>query len=434
MICLNVGGGRYADEMAETLSAAQARRVALGAQGFTRRRPTATVSPRHVHGVMEHLGVLQIDSVNVFARSHYLPLFSRLGSYDPALLDRVFLSRTTHYVEYLAHEATFVPIEDWALWRFRMDAFRSRWENDSNSWLRQNARTIAWVKDELRERGPLRPAQLRADAPRERGAWWDWDDVKQALEHLWRIGDVAISGRRGFERHYALEEQVIPAEVRERVVPREDAIRELVRRAARSTGVATEHDLADYYRIRDRKAVRVAIDDLVDAGEIQPVQVRGWERGGRPAPSWMHRDAVVPRRVDAAAILTPFDPVVWFRERALRVFDCDYRIEIYVPAHKRQFGYYSLPVLVGDRIVARVDLKADRASSTLQVQAAWWEPQSHIDDAELIARELALAASWQGLENVSVSGWGDAADAVAQALQSAHAGVQRHVHARESSA
>jgi len=433
-VVVHVGGGRYADDVTETLSAVQARRIALAAQGFTRRRPTAVVSARHVHRTMQQLGVLQIDSVNVFARSHYLPLFSRLGSYDPALLDRVCLSRTTHYVEYLAHEATFVPVDDWSLWRFRMEAFRNRWERDPDSWLSQNARTIAWVKDELRTRGPLRPAQLRADAPRERGTWWDWDDVKLALEHLWRTGDVAISGRRGFERQYALEEQVIPTEVRERVVPREDAIHELVRRAAASSGVATESDLADYYRVRDRAAIRRAIDDLVDSGELRPVQVRGWERGGRPVPAWLHRDAVLPRRIDAAAILTPFDPVVWFRERALRAFDLDYRIEIYVPAHKRRYGYYSLPVLVGDRIVARVDLKADRASSTLQVQSAWWEPQARAEDAEPLARELALAASWQGLENVSVSGWGDAADAVAGALHVERGGILRHVHARQESA
>lgn len=416
--------------MSETLSAAQARRTALAAQGFTRRRPTATVVARHVHTAMERLGVLQIDSVNVFARSHYLPLFSRLGSYDPALLDRVFLARTTHYVEYLAHEATFVPVEDWSLWRFRMDDFRRRW-SAPDSWASQNARTLAWVQDELRDRGPLRPAELRADAPRDRGSWWDWDEVKIALEHLWRIGDVAISGRRGFERVYALEEHVIPEEVRAREVSRQDAITELMRRAARSQGVATETDLADYYRIRDRGAVRRAIDDLVDAGELNPVQVRGWERGGKPVAAWMHRDAVVPRRVDAAALLTPFDPVVWFRERALRAFDLDYRIEIYVPADKRRYGYYSLPVLVGDRIVARVDLKAERASSTLQVQSAWWEPHARPEDAEAVAQELALAASWQGLENISVSGWGDAADAVAGALHIARGGIARHVHDRE---
>ncbi len=228
----------------ETLGAAQARRIALAAQGFTRARPAA-VSARHVHRAMERLGVLQIDSVNVFARSHYLPLFSRLGAYDPALLDRIFLSRTTHYVEYIAHEATFIPIDDWPLWRFRMDAFRDRWSGD-DSWTSNNRRTLTWVMDELRARGPLRPADLRDDAPRERGTWWDWDDVKLALEHLWRTGDVAISGRRGFERTYALAEQVIPPATLERTVSRTDAIRELIRRAARSSGVATQSDLADY--------------------------------------------------------------------------------------------------------------------------------------------------------------------------------------------
>ncbi|GAA2930480.1 winged helix-turn-helix domain-containing protein [Microbacterium luteolum] len=416
--------------MTDTLSAAQARRIALAAQGFTRARP-ASVSRRHVDRVMERLGVLQIDSVNVFARSHYLPLFSRLGAYEPALLDRVFLARTTHYVEYLAHEATFIPIEDWPLWRFRMDDFRRRWAGE-DSWLSANARTVQWVQDELRTRGPLRPADLRADAPRERGTWWDWDEVKLALEHLWRTGDVAVSGRRGFERTYALAEQVIPDAILSREIPRAEAIHELMRRAARSSGVATQSDLADYYRIKDRATVARSIADLVDAGELQPVHVRGWERGGRPIPAWRHRDAVLPRRIEAAALLTPFDPVVWFRDRALRTFDLDYRIEIYVPAEKRRFGYYSLPVLVGDRIVARVDLKAERATSTLQVQSAWWEPQARPEDAERIAEELVLAAAWQGLEHISVSGWGDATAAIHDALRGrAYASVQRHLHARE---
>jgi uncharacterized protein YcaQ len=384
---------------------------------------------------MDRLGVLQIDSVNVFARSHYMPLFSRLGAYDPSLLDRLFLSRTTHYVEYLAHEATFVPVEDWPLWRFRMEHFRARWA-DPDSWASRNSRTMSWVRDELRDRGPLRPADIRADAPRERGTWWDWDDVKLALEHLWRTGDVAISGRRGFERTYALADQVIPADVLARTVSREEAIRELVRRAARSSGVATQADLADYYRIRDRAAVSRSIADLVDAGELLPVSVAGWTRQGRPLPAWRHADAGLPRRVDAAALLTPFDPVVWFRDRALRAFELDYRIEIYVPAEKRRYGYYSLPVLVGDRIVARVDLKADRATSTLQVQSAWWEPQARpADDAERIAGELALAARWQGLDSVSVSGWGTASQAIHAALAGRDdVTVRRHVHAREQAA
>jgi len=259
--------------------------------------------------------------------------------------------------------------------------------------------------------------------------------VKLALEHLWRTGDVAISGRKGFERTYALAEQVIPDAILSQHVPREDAIRELTRRAARSSGVATQSDLADYHRIRDRAAVSQSIADLVDSGEILPVSVRGWDRGGRPLPTWRHRDAVLPRRIDAAALLTPFDPVVWFRDRALRAFELDYRIEIYVPAEKRRYGYYSLPVLVGDRIVARVDLKADRATSTLQVQSAWWEPQGQPGaDAEKIAAELALAAAWQGLAHVSVSRWGTASEALHAALSGrADASVRRHVHAREAS-
>lgn len=405
--------------------------MALAAQGFSRARPSSP-SSRHIHRAMDRLGVLQIDSVNVFARSHYLPLFSRLGAYDPALLDRMFLSRTTHYVEYLAHEATFIPVADWPLWRFRMDRFRRRGEAEG-SWARENGRTLRWVQDELRARGPLRPADIRADAPRERGTWWDWDDVKLALEHLWRTGDVAISGRKGFERSYALAEHVIPATVLAQSIPREEAFRELIRRAARSSGVATASDLSDYYRLRDPRAVKAAIDDLVDEGELLPVRVRGWERAGRPIPAWRHRDAVLPRRLEGAALLTPFDPVVWFRDRALRAFDLDYRIEIYVPAEKRRYGYYSLPLLVGDRIVARVDLKADRATSVLRVQSAWWEPQALPEsDAVRVAAEIALAAAWQGLDAVSVSGWGTASDALHTAL-TAQAGVTvtRHTHPRE---
>ncbi len=407
--------------------------MSLAAQGLSRRRPDA-VSARHLHRAMERLGVLQIDSVNVFARSHYMPMFSRLGSYDPALLDRTFLSRTSHYVEYLAHEAAFMPVADWALWRFRMDHWRKR-ASDSGQWMHAHARTLDWVRAELRDRGPLRPGDLREDAPRPRGPWWDWDDAKRALEHLWRCGEVAIAGRSGFERRYGLAEHVIPAEVLASAMPEQDAVRELVRRAARSYGVATVADLSDYYRLRDQATVRSAVAELVDAGELERVTVRGWERGGRQIPAWRHRDAALPRRIDRAALLTPFDPVVWFRDRALRVFGLDYRIEIYVPAEKRRYGYYSLPVLVGDRIVARVDLKADRAASVLRVQSAWWEPRAHPDaDAERIAEELTRAALWQGLERISVSGWGDAADALTHAFHGRETPVERHVHPRERAA
>lgn len=404
------------------LSRSDARHIALSAQGFARPRPTAP-GTRALGGVLQRIGTLQIDSVNVFARSHYLPLFSRLGPYDTTQLDRLLFRRGAPYTEYWAHVAAFIPRSDWGLFTFRMQAMREKYGTAADSFFAQNASILQWVRDELTARGPLRPAEfdhdLRAGA---KGTWWDWDAVKNALEHLWLFGEVAIAGRRGFERTYALADQVIPEA--ERVpVPREDAIRELVRRAARAYGVATASDLADYWRIRDRAAILSATRDLVDSGELEPVFVDGWTSAGRPLPAWRHRDAVRPRRIEATSILTPFDPVVWFRDRAERLFDFDYRIEIYTPAAKRQFGYYSLPVLVGEHIVGRVDLKADRAASTLRVQSAWWEPghePTHAHDAAgRLAAELRAAARWQGLENVSVGRWGTAADALAAELAAA---------------
>jgi uncharacterized protein YcaQ len=402
------------------LSLAEARRVALAAQGFARPRPEA-VGTRQLNGAIARMGVLQIDSVNVFARSHYVPLFSRLGAYDTADLHRLVLRHgaggrprsTGSYVEYLAHEATFLPVEDWPLWRFRMDDMRARY-GGPGSWYAENAATVEWVRTELAARGPLRPAQIESDAHRgRRGPWWDWDVVKRALELMWRFGEVAIAGRRGFERRYGLAEQVVPGHLLDAEVTREEAIRELVRRAARASGVAAASDLADYHRIRDRKAVLGAVQDLVDQGELAPISVEGWKRGDAALPAWAHREAALPRRIDVATVLTPFDPVVWFRERAERLFDFDYRIEIYTPAHKRRFGYYSLPVLVDDRIVGRVDLKADRAASTLRVQSAWWEAGVPSTAAERVATALRDAAAWQGLDRITISTWGDATDDLA---------------------
>ncbi|WES64955.1 crosslink repair DNA glycosylase YcaQ family protein [Microbacter sp. GSS18] len=408
--------------MRSSLSAQQARAVALAAQGFARPRPAAP-GTRQLNGALARMGTLQIDSVNVFARSHYMPLFSRLGPYDPAALDRLLFARRAPYVEYLAHVAAFIPARDWALFRFRMDDNRAKYAEQPDGWYRRHREIVAWVRDELADRGPLRPAEIEHDAKEaRRGPWWDWDVVKHALELLWMFGDVAIAGRRGFERRYALAEDVIPRDVLAAPVPRADAIRELVARAAAAYGVATASDLADYWRIKDRRAVMTAVSELEDAGVLHPVAVDGWTSAGRPARAWLHRDAVVPRRVDATALLTPFDPMVWFRDRAQRLFDFDYRIEIYTPAAKRRFGYYSLPVLVGDDVVGRIDLKADRARSTLLVQSAWWEHGRPADAAGRIAGELRVAAAWQGLEHVSVSRWGDAVDDLARALPEA----QRH--------
>ncbi|MGO1955110.1 winged helix-turn-helix domain-containing protein [Microbacterium sp.] len=408
----------------QTLSAAQARRVALGAQGFSGARP-ASVGVRRLHAGLERMGALQIDSVNVFSRTHYMPHFSRFGPYDRDRLDRLVLSSGGRYVEYRAHEAAFVPVEDWPVWQFRMEHFRRRFASPGE-WAHAHAAVLDRLRDELAARGPLRPAEIDPDSERgRRGPWWDWDDVKRGLEVMWLTGEVAIAGRRGFERRYALAEHVVPPEHLHREVSPPDAIRELTRRAAQAYGVATTADLADYYRLRARE-VAPAVDDLVASGELTPVRVPEWERSGRAQPAWLHRDAVVPRRIERTALLTPFDPVVWFRSRALRTFGLDYRIEIYVPAAQRRYGYYSLPVLVDDRIAARIDLKADRSGSRLLVQSAWWEPSAQAEDAARIADELRLAADWQGLETVSVSTWGDATDELAAVL----GGADRHDHPR----
>jgi uncharacterized protein YcaQ len=415
-----VRGVEYARGVRETLSAAEARRIAVAAQGFGR-PPRETAGRRQLGAAIRRMSTLQIDSVNVFARSHYMPLFSRVGAYDTAELDRMLFARRAPYVEYWAHVASFIAAADWPLFGFRMDELRAT-HTRPGSWAAAHGATLDWIRAELRDRGPLRPAEIEDDSrvARTRGPWWDWDGVKRGLEHLWLVGEVAIAGRAGFERRYGLAEDVLPPAVVGTRVARPDALRELVRRAARAYGVATAADLADYWRVRDRPAILAAIRDLVDAGELHPVRVEGWtDAAGRVLPAWRHADAVLPRRVETAAILTPFDPLVWFRDRAARLFAFEYRIEIYTPAPKRRFGYYSLPVLADDRIVGRVDLKADRAASRLLVQSAWAEPDHPPDAAERLAPVLREAAAWQGLERISVSRWGDAADAVAEALPEA---------------
>nr|WP_208379987.1 crosslink repair DNA glycosylase YcaQ family protein [Microbacterium endophyticum] len=363
------------------------------------------------------MAALQIDSVNVFSRSHYMPLYSRLGAYDRTQLDELLFEKRAPYVEYWAHMAAFIAIDDWALFDFRMRDMRSRYRDGPDAWLSGKPDVVEWVYRELSARGPLRPAEIEYDVARSRqSSWWGWSDVKRALELLWLCGDVAIAGRRGFERRYALVEHVIPRSVLDAPVPRAEALLRLVERATRALGVATAADIADYWRVRDRRAITASLDALVDIGSITPVTVEGWQSRDKPTAAWMDAGASVPRRIDTAALLTPFDPMVWFRDRASRLFGFDYRIEIYTPAHKRRYGYYSLPVLVDDRIVARIDLKADRQRSTLLVQSAWWEGEPQPNWIERVAQVLLDAASWQRLESVSISRWGDATDSVAGAL------------------
>ena len=404
----------------QQLSPAQARRVALAAQGFGGPVDGST-SPgtRQLNLLVDRLGLLQIDSVNVFERSHYLPAFARLGAYDRAALDRLTFAPRGRYVEYWAHEAAIVPVSSWPLLRWRMRDYDDRWRGDESSWLATSPRMERWLLDEIRDRGPLPASLVEADAavfprPVRTGPWWGWGDVKRGLESLFRTGALVSAGRRRFERVYALPEQVLPADVLAVEVSRHEAHRRLLAHAARASGVATTADLADYYRLKTAD-VLPALHELHDEGVVEPVVVPGWG-----ATAWLHRDARVPRRVEADALLSPFDPVVWHRPRAERLFGFRYRIEIYTPREKRVHGYYVLPVLQDDQLVARVDLKSDRQAGVLRVQAAWHERDLPVD-VDRLASTLRRAALWQGLDSVEVVGPGDLAGALA-AVVAASAG------------
>jgi len=391
--------------VSERLTLAVARRIALAAQGFTDRAPTGLPDRRHLRRVLGRTQLLQMDSVNVFERAHYLPLFSRLGPYDKALVDRAAY-RDRELFEYWGHEASLLPVAVHPLLRWRMaraEALEEGWGGPLRI-MRERPEFVAEVLRRVEQEGPVTAGALHGGAT-SGSPWWGWNDTKVALELLFWSGRVATATRRSFERVYDVTERVLPAEVLAVPTPsREDAQRELVRLAARAHGVATERDLRDYFRLRVEEA-RAAVVDLVEAGELLPVAVEGW---GQPAYLWV--GTAVPRRVPASALLSPFDPLVWERSRASRLFGFDYRIEIYTPAAKRVHGYYVLPFLHDERLQARVDLKADRKAGVLRVLAAWLEPGSdpdHIGPA--LAVQLRRAADWQGLGAVVVEPRGDLA-------------------------
>ena len=383
----------------QTLSQAEARRIALAAQGFS---SSARIRQRRPFDpALERLHVLQIDSVNVFARSHYMPVFSRHGGYDQQRLDRHLWS-SGEFTEYWAHEAAFIRVEDRPLFAWRMHDYRQRYAERID----QLAPAMQRVREQLTEHGPQFVRDLETGPREKRGPWWDWSDTKRAVEMLFAVGEVVTAGRERFERRYAIAEQVLP-EVALRTADRETAQRSLIEQAARSLGVGTLADLADYHRLKTGQA-RLAVHTLEEEGVLVPVRVSGWAgANGKPLQAWMHRDATLPSRLAPDALLTPFDPVVWFRPRAERMFDFHYRIEIYTPKEKRQYGYYCLPLMVGGTLAGRIDLKADRANRELLVQAAWQEPGAPSRTAEVAQTLLSSAASWQGLERVRVSGAGN---------------------------
>jgi uncharacterized protein YcaQ len=395
----------------EKLSLAAARRVALAATGFGEARPGGALTRRHFNKVLHRLGLFQIDSVSVAVRAHYMPLFSRLGAYPMAMLEGAATPKQRLLFEYWAHEASFLPIDTWPLWQWQMRR-AERGENiysGLTKFGRERPDLIAEMERRVASDGPLASSDI--EGQRGQGGWWGWSDGKTALEWLFWAGRITARERKpSFERIYDLPDRVIPQAVRDLPVPdEEEAHRQLTRMAASALGVATMGDLRDYFRLpapnyKDR------IAELVEAGELVPVKVEGWSNQAYLSP-----DARFPRRIEARALLSPFDPLVWERSRAERLFDFRYRIEIYTPAEKRIYGYYCLPFLLGERIVARVDIKADRAASVLRVQTAHPEPCAPPETAAQLLAELRLMADWLGLERIEIMPSGDLAPALAAA-------------------
>jgi uncharacterized protein YcaQ len=379
----------------ERLTLRAARRIALAAQGFGTARPGAP-TPAHLARTLARLNLHQIDSVNVLARAHYLPAFSRLGGYDRALLDRAAWGPKRHrrLFEYWAHEASLLPLALHPLLRWRMDEA----DRGLRGWTR--LKTFA---HERRPEAEAILARIRADGPmaasdfehgKSRSGWWEWGDTKQALEFLFWAGRITTATRRGsFERVYDLTERVIPADVLALPTPEPaEAHRRLIELSARAHGVATAADLRDYFRLKPEEA-KPAIDALVEEGVLLPVAVAGWRQ-----PAFLHAEARRPRRIRGQALLAPFDPLIWERARTERLFDFRYRIEIYTPAEKRQHGYYVLPFLMDDTLVARVDLKSDRQAGRLIAHRIHLEPNAPAPTRERLAVELSLMAGWLGLD------------------------------------
>lgn len=401
-----------------SLTPRDARRIALVAQGFGKARP-AVPSLARMRAMIARLGLLQIDSVNVIIRAHYLPLWSRLGPYARAELDGLAAHgpvfpkpHRRELFEYWGHEASLLPVELQPLLRWRM----ARAESGDGVWRGIKAvadarpELVAAIHDEIQARGPLSAGELTLPE-RGRGGWWGWSDSKTVLEWLFWTGRITAVGRRGFERVYDLPERVLPPSVLAMPTPEpRDAARELTSRAARALGVATTGDLRDYWRL-PVELIGAAVAELVDAGELLPVTVEGW-RG----QAWLHRDAAPPRRAKGRALLAPFDSLIFERSRTERLFGFRYRLEIYTPAEKRLHGYYVLPFLLDEQLVARVDLKAERATGRLLVRSAHLEDHATPDKvAPGLAEELKALAAWLGLDDVAVSGQGVLAAALIDA-------------------
>jgi uncharacterized protein YcaQ len=385
----------------------QARRFALAAQGFNKPQPSGSIDVRHFRKVIRQVGIVQLDSVNVFSRTHYMPFFSRLGPYDRDALDR-YLWGSGEMFEYWAHEASLVPVEDHRLWRWLMKR-ELRWEKFTEI-LKNHPEYLEDVLEQVRTFGPLKTSDLKDPGDRNGNEMWGWSQGKIALEALFAQGIVTTAERPNFTRMYDLTERVIDAEhLGPPDLTEDEAIPQLILNAARHLGVATIQDLIDYPRLNMRrngiKAARAAIADLANKGRLEEVEVKGWDR-----TAYLHPDAVLPNKARGTALLSPFDSLIWFRDRTERLWDFYYRIEIYVPEAKRVHGYYVLPFLLDGDLVARVDLKTDRKARRLLVKGSFGETgidRPHVG-TELL-KELERVASWLDMDEVEISPNGDLA-------------------------
>lgn len=401
--------------MSRTITAAQARRIALSAQGFGSDRDRS-VTMRQVQQVISQVAQFQIDSVNVCIRAHYMPLYARLGSYDRELLDRAVNARPRRVYEFWGHAASMIDVKLAPAFRFRGEEHRSRPWNMMREVLESKPELIQKVYDQVAERGPLTSRQIEHDQERTKGPWWDWSEAKSALEWLFYTGELSSAGRNAqFERRFDLPERVLPAVIHSTPTPREDEARiELARRAAAALGVFSEAGLAEYF-YTDRRKTGTALAHLIATGEVEPVTVAGWSR-----PGHLWSAAARPRKVHTDALVAPFDSLVFDRERLLETFGVHYRIGLYTPKAQRVHGYYVYLFVMDDRIAARTDLKADRKRSRLLVQSAWLEPGSdETETARRLAAELHRFAEWLELADVAIAGIGDLADALGGAAVSA---------------
>ena len=388
--------------MTNSLSAKQAKLLALHACGLDSRQDKTVLD------VITRFGMLQIDSVNVFERAHYMPLFSRLGSYDKNELDSLTGGKNPTLIEYWAHQASFIKTEDFPLFDWRMQWYRDR-ASLAGSFEKENKKLISWIKAELLANGPITSSQFEHEENKRQGSWWGWSNVKRALERMIFQGELIAAGRQNFSRIYALPEQVIPTKILNKSVDHIKAQEQLISNASRLMGVGTVKDIANVY-CQNATEVKPILASLLEQGVIQEVKVESWKD-----KAFIHKDFIdfnfKEIKPTLTTVLSPFDPLTWQRERALRIFNFDYRIEIYTPEPKRIYGYYSLPTLHRDNLVARIDLKSDRQNKTLLVQSAWHE--KHLTSKEVatsakaISKHLVEVRKWQGLESIESKGKGN---------------------------